>query len=90
MFAPREDSKKQLFAILLKKTEELGRQATTSDFREDPALPDPNSYAFPFGSFENAAKRAYEEVHSRGLPKKVLIKRPIAHDHTKQFDRPPV
>ena len=98
MFAPREE-KNELFAILLKKTEELGRQVTTSDFREDPTLPDPNNYAFSFGRFERAAEQAYREVHSKELPRKVVLKKPIKPvkkmpyqeiDHTHHFGRPPV
>ena len=76
MFAPREE-KNELFAILLKKTEELGRQVTTSDFREDPTLPDPNNYAFAFGRFENAAEQAYREVYSKKMPRKVVVKKTI-------------
>lgn len=72
MFAPREE----LFAILLKKTEELGHQVTSSEFKQDPAMPHPNEYAFHYGSFENAAKQAYQKAHSKGLSK-VAIKKTI-------------
>lgn len=67
-------SREELFAILLKKTEQLGRQATYSDFREDPTMPNPNEYAFWYGCFDNAAKEAYRKVHSRDLKKIVLKK----------------
>lgn len=93
MIATREE----LFAILVKKTEELGREATPDDFRNDPTLPKHNEYAYHYGSFENAAKQAYQKVRSKESKKKITIKKaikpvqpPVYHTvgHTEHFGRP--
>ena len=73
MFITREE----LFAILLKKTEELGREATPDDFRKDPSLPKHNEYAYHYGSFENAAREAYQKIRTKGLGSKITIKKPV-------------
>ena len=90
-------SREELFAMLVKKTGELGREATPADFRADPAMPDPNEYAFAFGRFENAAKEAYSKVHSERSGRNITLIKPIKSvqkpayqtiDHTKHFGRP--
>lgn len=90
-------SREELFEKLINKTEELGRQATPSDFRNDPAMPNPNDYPFHFGSFDNAAKEAYQKVHSRELKRGVTLKKAVKPvynppyqniNHTTYFGRP--
>jgi len=60
----RED----LFSKLVEKTKKLGRQVTASelleDKKKDDRVPDPNDYAFYYGSFDEAARLAY----ARGTP----------------------
>lgn len=82
-------TREELFAVLLEKTKELGRQATPDDFRNDPTMPKHNAYAYHYGSFENAAREAYQKVRSNGS-KKITIKKVIkpAADHTVHFGRP--
>ena len=60
----RED----LFSKLVEKTKKLGRQVIASDLLEDKkkdeGTPNPNDYAFYYGSFNEAARLAY----ARGTP----------------------
>lgn len=90
-------TREELFVILLRKTEKLGREATPSDFRNDPAMPNPNEYVYYYGDFEHAAKEAYQKVRNSGPNKRAILKKPIKPvqppayqtiDHTKHFGRP--
>lgn len=90
-------TREELFLILLRKTEQLGREATPADFREDPAMPNPNEYAYHYGNFENAAREAYQKVRSSGPNKRVIVRKPIKPvqpptyqtvGHTAHFGRP--
>lgn len=54
----------ELFEKLMQKTKELGRRVSFSEMRDDPSMPEPNQFAFYFGSFANAAERAFSEYVS--------------------------
>lgn len=54
----------ELFEKLMQKTKELGRRVSFSEMRDDPSMPDPNQFAFYYGSFANAAERAFSEYVS--------------------------
>lgn len=54
--------KETLFELLLKKTQELGRELSFEEARNDPDLPNPNEYAYYFGSFSEVAKKAFLRV----------------------------
>ena len=54
----------ELFEKLIQKTKELGRRVSFSEMRDDPSMPDPNQFAFYYGSFANAAERAFSEYVS--------------------------
>jgi hypothetical protein len=49
----------ELLGKLLQKTKELGRQVTFSEMQEDESMPDPNKFAFYYGTFSKAAETAY-------------------------------
>ena len=51
--------KEELFAMLLKKTRELGRKPTFDEVEKDPNMCRANDFAVHFGSFTNAAEEAY-------------------------------
>lgn len=53
-----ESLKNSLFEKLMQKTKELGRRVSFSEMQEDPAMPNPNQYAFYYGSFDEASKMA--------------------------------
>lgn len=63
-----------LFKELVKKTEASGHQITFEEMANDPKMPNPNEYAFYFGSFANASAEVWRSVNSACT---VITKRPI-------------
>lgn len=58
--------KDELFDKLLQKTEELGHEVSHLEMRSDKQMPNPNDYAYYYGSFSNAAHRAYLKYAKSG------------------------
>ena len=58
--------KDELFQKLLKKTEELGREVSHAEMRDDKEMPNPNNYAYYYGSFSIAAHLAYLKYANGG------------------------
>lgn len=79
-------SKQDLYEALLSKIFELGREPSFIEVREDENMPDPNDYAYYFGSFSAALKEAMEEYNfrKRAPGKKhcpISIKKPVSLPH---------
>ena len=68
-------TKKKLFEKLVEKTKGLGHQVSFSEMKEDPAMPDPNLYAYYYGSFSEAAIEAYRLTTSEKETKKSVVKK---------------
>ena len=85
--------KDELFEKLVQKTKELGRRVSFSEMRDDPSMPEPNQFAFYFGSFANAAEKAFGEYVSAEKIQKnggdvMMSKRkrnPLSEELTKQI-----
>ena len=54
--------KEQLMEMLVDKTLSVGRMVTFKEASEDPGMVCPNNYAFYFGSFDEAAKLAWNKA----------------------------
>lgn len=65
----------KLFKKLVEKTKELGRQVSFSEMEEDPEMPNPNLYAYYYGSFSEAAKEAYRFTMCKKRSKKAVVKK---------------
>lgn len=57
-----DDRQRVLFGKLLEKTRTLGRPVEFSESEKDETFPNPNEFAFYYGSFTDAAKVAWKEV----------------------------
>ena len=76
-------TKQDLYLCLLRMITELGRKPSFDEVRCDESMPDPNDYAYYFGSFSSAVNEAWEEYNfkKRAQGKKhcsISIKKPIA------------
>lgn len=80
MFAKDPGRREELYNFLLAKTEKLGRKPTFAEVKEDQNMPEPNSYAYYFGSFTEAVEvvwKGYDLKHSIPKKNKLAIKKPI-------------
>ncbi len=57
-----DNIKKTMLNLLIDKTMVVGKKLTMYDVMSDPEMPEPNSYAFYFGSFDSAANVAEIEA----------------------------
>ena len=63
-----QKTKKELYDALMKKTEELDQMPSFEQVRLDLNMPDPNEYAYFFGSFTNAVGEVWQAyTHSRTM-----------------------
>ena len=81
MFTIRDGKKEELYKCLLKKIQELGRKPSFMEMKLDENMPDPNAYAYWFGSFSQAAEEAwkgynYHNKHSTNIKKPVKSDKP--------------
>lgn len=82
MFMQNSSRKEELFNSLLDKINQLGREPSFSEVKDDPKMPDPNDYAYFFASFTDAVKEAWGKYnYDRGTGRKmsITIKKPIKH-----------
>lgn len=56
--------KEQLMEMLVSKTRDIGHMLSFREACEDPEMIAPNNYAFYFGSFNEATKRAWKEAQA--------------------------
>ena len=78
MFAKDSGRREELYNFLLAKTEKLGRKPTFAEVKEDQNMPEPNSYAYYFGSFTEATEVVWKGYNLKHIPKnKLAIKKPI-------------
>lgn len=59
----------EMFSLLVEKTRALGRPATFSEVEEDERLPHANDYAYYYGSFTEASKKAWSVIESESNEK---------------------
>ena len=78
MFAIRDDKKEELYKYLLSKIKELGRKPSFMEMKLDKNMPDPNAYAYWFGSFSQAAEEAWKGYNSHN--KSAIIKKSVKSD----------
>ena len=58
-------TKEELKELLILKTKSLKHQVTFSDMVKDPTMPNPNLYAYYYGSFTDAAREIYHSLEGR-------------------------
>lgn len=62
-------TKEELHEDLLKKIEELGRKPTFQEVKQDPAMADPNEYAYHYRSFSDAVDQVWQAYSFRKTEK---------------------
>ena len=62
-------TKEELYADLMRKTEELDAKPTFKQVRDDPAMSDPNDYAYHFRSFSDAVDEVWRAYCFRKVEK---------------------
>ena len=84
------EKRKELFEKLCKKTRELGKKVTPQEAFKDEKFPNPNEFAYYYGSFTAAADEAYRAVYPSKETPKIAVKKLIKVDHTECSDRPQI
>lgn len=79
MFAKDQGRREELYDLLLNKITSLGRKPSFTEVKEDPNMPDPNDFAYYYGSFSSAAEEVWKGyVLKKNISKSpVTIKKPI-------------
>ena len=80
MFAKDPGRRGELYNALLAKIEQLGRKPTFAEVKEDQNMPEPNDYAYYFGSFTKAADEVWKGYNVKSSLRKgnpIAVKKPI-------------
>lgn len=73
-----------MYNSLLRKIAELGREPSFEEVKMDISMPDPNDYAYYFGSFSNALHEAWGEYNFNRMRNErrghahISVKKPIS------------
>ena len=77
MFTKDQRRGEELYSCLLKKIREIDRKPSFSEVKEDRGMPDPNDFAYYFGSFTDAVNQAWEGYNQEKTGHSVVVKKPI-------------
>lgn len=77
MFAKDQRRREELYNCLLNKIRELDRKPSFLEVREDRSMPDPNDFAYYFGSFSRATDEVWKGYNLGKSKHSVAIKKPI-------------
>lgn len=77
MFAKDYGKREELYNCLLNKIRELGRKPSFIEVKQDENMPDPNAYAYWFGSFSQAIDEAWRGYNCHSNKHSIVIKKSI-------------
>lgn len=81
------DEAREMLDALAAFAKRLGRDPTFNEVKEEPNLPDPNNFAYYFGSFTDAIKEAHRKAFVYKEPPKIAKTTSVIHIFTEEEER---